>query len=93
MRMITLLPLREFSTMKHMVTANFRIRKGLSFKWNLSPYKARDSIMRRVRKKILNSWNKMITSIVLVKYSHKTITPGMKTACHQFFFLGTERNL
>jgi hypothetical protein len=35
----------------------------------------------------------MITSIVLVKYGHKTITPAMKTACHQFFFLGTERNL
>jgi hypothetical protein len=93
MRTITLLHLREFPMMSLMVAAIIRIRKGLSFKWNLLPYKARDSIMQRVRKKILNSWNKMITSIVVVKYGHKTITPGMKTACHQFFFLGTERNL
>ena len=48
---------REFSMMmrlKPTKTANIRIRRGSGFKWNLSPYIARDSIMRRVRKKILN---------------------------------------
>jgi hypothetical protein len=56
MRTITLLHLREFPMMSLRVAAIIRIRKGLSFKWNLLPYKARDSIMQRVRKKILNSW-------------------------------------
>ena len=57
MKMISLLRLRrEFSMMrvKPTKTANNRIRRGSGFKWNLSPYRARDSIMRRVRKKILN---------------------------------------
>ena len=79
MRTITLLHLREFPMMSLIVAAIIRIRKGLSFKWNLLPYKARDSIMQRVRKKILNSWTKMITLIVLVKFAQLTNTVAMKT--------------
>jgi hypothetical protein len=51
-----------------MIMGTAIIRKVLSFRWNLSPYRARDSIMQRVSKKILNSWIKLITSIVLVKF-------------------------
>ena len=57
MKMKTLLRLRREFSMKRLKPtkiANNRIRRGSGFKWNLSPYRARDSIMRRVRKKILN---------------------------------------
>jgi hypothetical protein len=57
MKMMTLLRLRREFSMKRLKPtkiANNRIRRGSGFKWNLSPYRARDSIMRRVRKKILN---------------------------------------
>jgi hypothetical protein len=83
MIMITLLQLREFSMIMLIQAAIFRIRKGISFNWNLSPYKARDSIMQRVTKKILNSLTKTITSIVLVKSAETTNILAMKGVCQQ----------
>jgi hypothetical protein len=87
--MITLLQLRrEFLMMMIMVTAI--IRKALSFRWNLSQYRARDSIMQRVSKKILNSWIKLITSIVLVKFVPITNKIAMMMGLQQKLVLSTE---